>query len=276
MKKINDFPTWNQIHEKSLTLKSSESIKNINNSYDQDKENFYLLVLANFVKNFNKNNIDVYKWLLDELKAFEHNFGEYINMQVNLNSENYYKNAKNFFSIFDYDNSSIITSIDTFNYSSFDNIYQGKLHHINGDTNHPIFGIDSEEGLDEDNLRFSKTSRRMELDMIEEKYDGNVPFENIVIYGHSLCEADYSYFFSIFDKVKIYDTEEKSKIVFAYSIPGNTKDEQKANESKTKNNIIKGINNLFKEYARYKGYIEQPYRMLDFLTTQRRVILYEI
>lgn len=44
------------------------------------------------------------------------------------------------------------------------------IHNINGNTARPIFGIDSDAFLAPDpRYIFSKTSRRMELDMLNEK-----------------------------------------------------------------------------------------------------------
>ncbi len=272
------FPTWNKIFNEvsHIVLKTDDRGQKKILAYDKRSNDIYVQILASYITLSKDENLDDYKWLLDELKKFEHNFGIYVRKQVEYKSDDYNHKAREFFRLFTHTNESSISSIDSFNYSYLNSKYQNKLHHINGDTDYPIFGIDSEKGINEDSLCFSKTSRRMELDMNVKEYDQNVPFENIIIYGHSLCEADYSYFYSIFDKVKIYDTEAKSIIVFAYSIPGKNKTERKANEAKTKTDLNKNINKLFTEYAIYKGYIEQPYRMLDFLTTQRRVILYEI
>ncbi len=269
--RLKNFPRWALIFQG--VSNHCDNLKMSKNGYfvdltEHERKSLSLLIRYCFAANEQKKNN--YIWLFDELKKFEIHFGGYIKEQVKENLEDYKKKTRKFFRLFNDSESPTITSVDSFNYSDLNGGIQNKLHHINGDTDHPIFGIDSKKGLDDNSLRFSKTSRRMELDMIQNEYDENAPFENIVIYGHSLCEADYSYFFSIFDKVKIYDTEANSIIVFAYSIP------KECSEIKAKNDSINGICNLFKGYAIYKGYKDQPYRMLDFLTTQRRVILYEI
>ena len=273
----NNYLTWDNIFLKSKNLENHIPVfKNGIYIEPTKQEQDSLFLLANYCSKFKAKDANDYSWLLGELKKFEKCFGQYLKEQLKESGNDYSNNAKTFFKLFDDNRHDSIANIDTFNFTNFNNCYSDKLHHINGDIDHPIFGIDSTSGLDNDTILFSKTSRRMELDMISDTYNKNLPFYNIVIYGHSLCQADYSYFFSIFDMVKIYNTEEISNIVFAYSIPGENEEEKMNKRFMTRKNTILSINNLFKEYAMYKGYKEQPYRMLDYLTTQRRVVLYEI
>lgn len=86
--------------------------------------------------------------------------------------------------------------IDTFNY---DRPLLGNMdvniHNINGNVDNPIFGIDSNafSSIDERYI-FTKTSRRINLDMGESNSDFNGNFKNAIIFGCSLAPADYSYF----------------------------------------------------------------------------------
>lgn len=162
--------------------------------------------------------------------------------------------------------------IDSFNYGDLcSDEYNRILHNINGNVKNPVFGVDSDL-FDTSDFRyaFTKTSRRMELDMLNDEALVARDFENLIIFGSSLRNADYSYFFSIFDKIKISDINNPSKNVFAFSIC------DEAAETKIKNNLIKSIFRLFHEYAIYKGNAVHPNRLLDALTTQGKVLLYQI
>ncbi len=95
-------------------------------------------------------------------------------------------------------------------------------------------------------------------------------FENVVIYRHSLDQADYSYFFSILDRMEIINFEKPSKIVFAYAIYNDKK------EYLIKSVLRKSVSELFEAYSGYKGNEKHPNRLLDALTTQGKVLMYEI
>ena len=64
--------------------------------------------------------------------------------------------------------------------------------------------------------------------------------------------------------------EKPSRIVFAFSIY----DDKKA--SAIKESLRKNIINLFSDYSKYKGNQTNPKRLLDLLTTQGKVLMYEI
>lgn len=84
-----------------------------------------------------------------------------------------------------------------------------------------IFGIDDtklnfendDENVAESIYRFGKTYRIMNLSN-EFSLDLNKEIETIKFYGHSLNEADYAYFQSIFDKVNLYGSN--VKLLFYY------------------------------------------------------------
>ena len=88
----------------------------------------------------------------------------------------------------------------SFNYDDVDIIEYNKiLHNINGNIRNPIFGIDSTLcDVDNPKFIFTKTNRRLELDMIEDRHFVDAKFEEIVVFGHSLNKSDYNYFFSSF------------------------------------------------------------------------------
>lgn len=227
-----------------------------------------------------KNEYDFYNFLLDHLKLFEKNFGHYIyNLQFDETCKSFgYIKVNSQFSLKSEDTinklciKNNLKSIDSFNYGSLcvDEINH-LLHNINGNFENPIFGIDSDAFRAPDpRYIFTKTSRRMELDMVNNETLEFKPFDNIIIFGSSLGVADYSYFFSIFDKLDITNFEKSAKIVFAFSVY------DKNNEGVIKSRLRQSIFRLFQEYSIYKGNEQHPNRLLDSLTTQGKVILYQI
>ena len=78
-----------------------------------------------------------------------------------------------------------------------------------------VIGIDS-VGIDakDDLFRFTKTYSLLECNLFD-NHCLQKGIKSIKVYGHSLSEADYSYFQSIFDFYDIYDSD--VKIVFYYT-----------------------------------------------------------
>ena len=246
-------------------------------------DSLYILAAVVYKKNDEKQFRSIekfYSFLLSELRLFEINFGKYIlsqyysqyNVSFGVIEKNalFYKNVERTIkSLCNIDN---LSSVDSFNYGIIEIDKIKKIfHNINGTVDYPIFGIDSSAFLPPDpRYIFCKTNRRMELDMLEYEAYEREEFENVIIYGHSLTVSDYSYFFSLLDKLDIVNFTKKSVIVFAYSVYDKEKEEQ------IKSDYRLAISNLFKEYSKYKGNSEYPNRLLDALTTQGKVLLYEI
>ena len=251
-----------------------------NGATESDAIDEVLLASVTFKIN-NCNHFDspdeFYMFLLNELKKFERDFANYIWSlhqdrygMVTAQEQIYKEHSKLLMDkLCDVNN---LISIDSFNYDWVgDERCDNLRYNINGYLDNPIFGIDSDV-FDSGDTRFifSKTSRRMEVDMFSDESIEKKKFDNIVIFGSSLSPADYSYFFSIFDKIAITDLMVDSKIVFAFSVYDQNKQIQISNQ------LRKNISNLFQEYSKYKGNDAHPNRLLDALTTQGKVILYEI
>ena len=276
LKTSNDYGdlTWNKVFDI------------LNAQYNRlDGYNHDVLLMAAFLKKrygidrFSNQNV-FFKVLLDELKRFEKNFGNYIHslthpkiemtFGINPTAISYSKTSKiTLEKLCNLDN---VSSIDTFNYDTLEiEELENMVNNINGDVSNPIFGVDTDVFEAEDpRFIFTKTSRRMELDMIKREDSGDKEFENVIIFGHSLSKADFSYFFSIFDRIKITDLTSKSKVVFAYSIYDQNKQEEIMSD------IRKSVTYMFQEYSKYKNGFEHKNRLLDQLTTQRKVILYDV
>ena len=94
-----------------------------------------------------------------------------------------------------------------------------------------------------------------------------MPFKFLIIYGHSLEEADYSYFFPLFDQMALSDNTASSKVIFGYSLYG------KRTETEILENLRDKIFKMFATYAEEKGLTK---RFLDSLTTQHRALFYKV
>lgn len=222
---------------------------------------------------------DFYDFLLDELKVFEKSFGMFIHYQIHdhylemCNYKDFYN--EQFFNLADatikqlcgYDN---LVSVDSFNYTEMRNVdIKDKYKYINGNSSCPIFGIDTIFSPGDKRFIFTKTGRRMDSDLTKNTVSENKGFDNLVVYGHSLNEADYSYFFPLFDRLKLTDATSDSRIIFAYSIYDGTK------SSEIKKEVRESVSRILYEYARdIKA--PNPNRFLDSLTAQGRVTMLEI
>lgn len=86
----------------------------------------------------------------------------------------------------------------------------------------PIFGIDNRDILNDDfdndlRLLFSKPYRLVDSNVISRlSEDICVNADTIIIYGHSLGRADYSYFETLFDNANLYHS--KTKLEFFYHV----------------------------------------------------------
>lgn len=170
---------------------------------------------------------------MKELKKFESAFSEYLDEQI-LSDTGYVLNAKKLYKIIA-DDPIISTQVLSFNYTpkiSNDILIYRNIHGSLKDKN-IIFGIDASDnengqGFDPYLVKFTKTSRILKLtnnSISNIKEDWNSQYvDQITIYGHSLGEADYSYFQSIFDSVNLYQSF--TKLIFAYSIYDSDKSEE--------------------------------------------------
>lgn len=95
------------------------------------------------------------------------------------------------------------------------------------------------------------------------------PFSHLVVYGHSLDEQDYSYFFPLLDIIRTTEISSASKILFAFSIFGDNERAELVGQQS------KAISKLFARYEEYKQ-MDKEHRLLDSLTAQGRVLMIEI
>ena len=222
-----------------------------------------------------------YKFLLEELKLFENEFGSFIlNRQININrrwlardlpNDKYFKCVKR--TLKDLCNLDNLVSIDSFNYSYFDrNSIENRIeilyNYINGNYESPIFGIDTILSPYDQRYIFTKSYRRMEANMLSTDFMSDPPFKHLVIYGHSLNEADHGYFFSMFDRMNLLNSSLDISVVFAYSI-------YNENKEKILHDLRTAVSKLVYKYALFKK-IESPERLIDYLYLQNKILYLEI
>lgn len=217
-----------------------------------------------------------YEFLLSQLKSFEKLFGYYITKQHvalapfgNSFNDEYISDAR--YLMKNLANVDEIVSIDCFNYGfTPETVFYEKCKFVNGDCINPIFGVDSLYSPTDPRYIFTKTNRRIEWDMNMTTSANSVAFDNAIVFGHSLSSNDHNYFFPILDQLEMTHFASNKKLVIAYSIYDETK------ELKIKKDVRLAIYTLFKAYAEYCGRKDNATRLLDSLTTQGRVITYEV
>ncbi|EHC5262626.1 hypothetical protein JR547_002896 [Listeria monocytogenes serotype 1/2a] len=184
-----------------------------------DEKNIYTWFVA-FIKEIRESDYDditIERFLLLELNKYEHAFSEYIKESMENNVlylEERSKNIKGLISGIPYLNK---INIMNFNFSSDVlanltdvSVEKGIEVNVHGEAeeNKVIFGVDA-KSIDIAQMNFgydlTKTSRKlaMKTEWAISVLDETVV--HIIFYGHSLSEADYAYFQSIFDYLDIYD-----------------------------------------------------------------------
>ena len=209
----------------------------------------YLLIAKVIIKD--RKNLSFLDFMMEQLNLFEKDFGNYIgslelkeknkNRLINIFRTTCRKKIINFnYSIFLQD------LIDRYKDIAFSEIEIPRrikpiesIVNIHGDFKNPIFGIDSHNS-EEQFQNFTKTSRILNNDTV-----GNFELPKpeklgtINFFGHSLSEADYSYFQSLFDYYDIYSSN--IKLNFMYS--EYDKNDLTRAKRETHNNVVKLMNN---------------------------------
>ena len=209
----------------------------------------YLLIAKAIIKD--RKNLSFLDFMMEQLNLFEKDFGNYIgsleikeenkNRLINIFRTTCRKKIINFnYSIFLQD------LIDRYKDIAFSEIEIPRrikpiesIVNIHGDFKNPIFGIDSLNS-EEQFQNFTKTSRILDNDTIE-NFELPKPEKlgTINFFGHSLSEADYSYFQSLFDYYDIYSSN--IKLNFMYS--EYDKNDLTRAKRETHNNVVKLMNN---------------------------------
>lgn len=220
----------------------------------------------------------MYQIVFEELKSFEAIFLEYLKkIQTGIS---YYKKAQTLLKQMNIGSKEF--SLLNFNYTDptlfirdeMKNLLKAKENvHGSINKNSIIFGIDQGtiEG-DDVSYQFTKTSRKMfELD--NKKIEENHHFlkrdvENIIFYGHSLGNADYSYYLSIFDFYDIYSSD--VSLVFYYSVYDTSKKSEISKEFRNK--VIR----LILEYGTTLDNKDHGKNLLHRLLLEKRLFIIKL
>ena len=246
---------WNEVESNILPFIRDTSkifklkMETILGNIEKNEMYKYLLIAKVIIKD--RKNLSFLDFMMEQLNLFEKDFGNYIgslelkeenkNRLINIFRTTCRKKIINFnYSIFLQD------LIDRYKDIAFSEIEIPRrikpiesIVNIHGDFKNPIFGIDSHNS-EEQFQNFTKTSRILNNDTV-----GNFELPKpeklgtINFFGHSLSEADYSYFQSLFDYYDIYSSN--IKLNFMYS--EYDKNDLTRAKRETHNNVVKLMNN---------------------------------
>ena len=211
-------------------LAKGRAIRGPNSGYI--RENPYIFLP--FIQNTKIANPASY--LLKELHRFEDSFKSYMKEQI---GADYPQKCHGLLKKIIGESGDFVDVIN-FNYSVIeDNVYICNQTNVHGRLSDEeiVIGIDSNE-VPHRFVPFTKTFRNLH----REKEPFRIPpaIDTILFYGHSLSEADFSYFYSIFDMYDLY--KGSLKLAFLYSDYRNTEEENEMNHTRYVNQIYKLIN----------------------------------
>lgn len=235
-------------------------------SYDSKLDALLRTYLDLIIRNHDN---DKFFALLIELQKFEVFFRKYIELlmdnHVTGNRKNLAIYRDNFLELVPSSLNELEFSVLNFNYSSFSNpedMFSRKLTlefqrqkqnlrifetNVHGNYKRiAIFGIDQNKVETNSNVyQFTKTFRKMneQEKILSHSLPNQVEINEIIFYGHSLSEADYSYFQSIFDYYDIYHSE--VKLSFLYSEYG-----EDSGFVGLRRRQIRNVTNLIREYGK--------------------------
>ena len=222
--------------------------KKINNTslIKNDRLNLILYMLFNKMK-IAFTPMKFNEWLLEQLKIIEKSFKEYVIKELDNNRNKYDERTWDFYNYFttvkDYDHKPL--SLINFNYTTpnigGDNLQYFTNIHGNINQGEIIFGIDEKNSKEDSWIEpsdtkylFTKTARKIHAFENNENFIVNKNRDkNILIYGHSLNEQDYSYFQSVFD---IYNISEGDTIIY---VAWSSYDKNRKIRALTVNNAIR-------------------------------------
>jgi len=233
---------------------------------------FALILKIYYSEKIKLEDIDtsIFELFLQDLKCFESKFKSYIELQRN---DYYFEKSNSLFKQlgclendfyilnFNYTNPTLNLSNELKKrYKFSDNIHGS----INDDE--IIFGIDQSLLENENyNFMFSKTARKIYSKnslMFLNQSVVNDTISRIVIYGHSLNDADFSYFISLFDYFDIYNSDVRLEYYFTIY---NEKE-----ESIIINECNSRIINLIYKYSKHKN---SDKSLLHKLILEKRLIV---
>ena len=183
-------------------------------------ENKMLIEIGTFLNKLNLESVEydkstIKRLLADNLSEFEKQFAEYVKKKISDRDEYARRQLRFILTIFDNIDTTfrhMNVEVINFNYTKNSlNLYKENNVHGTIDSK-VVIGYDSTQSpiSNADIYEMSKDWRKIDIDI-----DSDCPYgriENIIVYGHSLGEQDYPYFFEIFDKCRIVSDESRTNI----------------------------------------------------------------
>lgn len=275
---------WNEVESNILTFIRDTSkifklkMETILGNIEKNEMYKYLLIAKVIIKD--RKNLSFLDFMMEQLNLFEKDFGNYIgslelkeeskSRLINIFRTTCRKKIINFnYSIF------LQNLIDRYKDTAFSEIEIPRrikpiesIVNIHGDFKNPIFGIDSHNS-EEQFQNFTKTSRILNNDTIG-NFELSKPEKlgTINFFGHSLSEADYSYFQSLFDYYDIYSSN--IKLNFMYS--EYDKNDLTRAKRETHNNVVK----LMKNYGEKLENKDKGKNLLHKLLIENRIKLINV
>lgn len=275
---------WNEVESNILPFIRDTSkifklkMETILGNIEKNEMYKYLLIAKVIIKD--RKNLSFLDFMMEQLNLFEKDFGNYIgslelkeeskSRLINIFRTTCRKKIINFnYSIF------LQNLIDRYKDTAFSEIEIPRrikpiesIVNIHGDFKNPIFGIDSHNS-EEQFQNFTKTSRILNNDTIG-NFELSKPEKlgTINFFGHSLSEADYSYFQSLFDYYDIYSSN--IKLNFMYS--EYDKNDLTRAKRETHNNVVK----LMKNYGEKLENKDKGKNLLHKLLIENRIKLINV
>ncbi|MFC7281532.1 bacteriophage abortive infection AbiH family protein [Apilactobacillus apinorum] len=265
------------------------SLNNNVNWNNPDTTNNVDLIILVAIYNKIKKDEDLFAFLFNQLNEFEKSFSDYIREQIE--QKDYFSKNRRFITNIC---NNRLSNILSFNYipltgrsfeennlsdntelkyiNNYENIHGNVYNEINYRFESPIiFGIDSnydsKNKIDEKYKshinKFTKTSRILNFSNRKTSKILDKNIDTIIFFGHSLGDADYSYFQSIFDYYHIYDSN--IKIIFLYSLYNSEIDELHKIKEQHDKASDKRNNQLFDNAKTQKisNHYEDRYNQMD-------------
>ncbi|MFA6801269.1 MAG: AbiH family protein [Acholeplasmataceae bacterium] len=235
-------------------------------------------ILAFYIYNYSKifdltyikDNKTWNQFLLSELNIFENLYCAYL--KESIDNTDYNIKANDLFEKLVPEKFRMNTNILSFNYTYADIVEKDFYDNVHGKyfNSDVIIGIDIKDINQETNeYIFTKTYRKVrnliaKTSKIESKAIVD-SVEQIIFYGHSLNEQDYSYFQSIFDYYDIYHSN--IKIIFKYKIFDQDK------EKEIIDYLTDSIYLLFESYGKTFDNIKIGKNLFYKLINEQRLVL---
>lgn len=267
---------WMDVESFISCIIKSKNIKRIEESFASSfkyrgLQNGYVVCQDDMISDFFSRSLnikqyfdveDFYDFFLKELHLFEKRFSQYLKDQLAA-VQDYKEKALKMVLLLTSRKED--TTFLSFNYTDIETISGIKCINVHGKLDSEIvIGID-QEGVGENAIPFTKTFRKLvfreNVPVLTKKYD------NVIIYGHSLGEQDYSYFQSVFDYLDIYKSNTVIKFVYSdYFIEKNAK-------NKYRIEMAKKLFKLLRSYGQTLNNKDNGQNLIHKLLLENRLIM---